>query len=466
MNIEQKQTKGCDKMSRVYSDMLNYLQEVMQDEEKLKNLSPLDYSALGMYIGKFVEQEINSSVVQIMRAFRGIEMPRYYCRWKSSGIVKPVVVNVNYYIFLNKKDLENRFSLKTISLGDAYNALEVLKKEDKDGFFEHYRWLYNTEFLDAWQKLFRFRNRMAHIGEIIDADIIKENYELFQQFLKFMPEISEAKKELMPRGYSQTVQSKKKTTERPYFAGTYYRDRPMRSVIISNDRDVGHVCCGRGGYFPDQPCLPKRPRVQKAQVDAKMFKLRKGRFGLKDCEGNILVPANYDAFGFLPKLVDDYKRESVIAIRDGRYFLVALDGSGRELTEESYDDIRLADNSKKNSPYVYRKNGRMLWGLMDESGNEICDNIIDNYICTNNSIMYESNELRGYWHFAEPVCIFLPPIFDDIEIMENPKEPLLFTLNGVLGHVRHDSTFVSLTDLEELDGEMRTNTLKCCVSEE
>lgn len=47
MSIEQIQTNGCDKLSRVYSDMLNYLQDVMKDEEKLKDLSPLDYSALG-----------------------------------------------------------------------------------------------------------------------------------------------------------------------------------------------------------------------------------------------------------------------------------------------------------------------------------------------------------------------------------------------------------------------------------
>ena len=75
--MKNRQTTGCDKLSRVYEDMFNALQEVMQDEAKLKNLSPLDYSALGMYIGKFVEQEINSSVVQIMRAFRGVPMPEF-----------------------------------------------------------------------------------------------------------------------------------------------------------------------------------------------------------------------------------------------------------------------------------------------------------------------------------------------------------------------------------------------------
>ena len=56
MNINQEQTNGCDKTSRVYGNMFNVLQEVMEDESKLKELSLLDFSALGMYIGFFCEQ--------------------------------------------------------------------------------------------------------------------------------------------------------------------------------------------------------------------------------------------------------------------------------------------------------------------------------------------------------------------------------------------------------------------------
>ena len=88
--MKNRLTTGCDKLSRVYEDMFNTLQEVMLDEDKIKNLSPLDYSALGLYIGKFVEQEINSSVVQIMRDFRGVEMPDYYCKYYPYPI-KPVI---------------------------------------------------------------------------------------------------------------------------------------------------------------------------------------------------------------------------------------------------------------------------------------------------------------------------------------------------------------------------------------
>ena len=439
MSIEKKQTIGCDKLSRVYSDMLNYLQDVMQDDEKLKDLSPLDYSAIGLYIGKFVEQEINSSVVQIMREFRGVPMPEFFCKRYPRNVQS--VINGQQTIYLNsKKDLYDDFSLKTISLGDAYYALEVLKREDKDGFFDQYPWLNDPEFLNVWQELYKYRNKMAHIGEIIDADAIKINYGFFQQFLKFMPQISEVKKKLMPKGYSQpTSATKKISSGRSYFAGTYYRDKPERVVKI---------VAANGVY---QENKPTGPRTIKAKVDAKKFKLRNGGYGLKDLDGNVLVPANYDAFGFLPKLVDDYQRESVIAIREDRYVLVALDGSGKELTKESYDDIRLADNSKKNSPYIYRKNGRKPWGLMDESGNEMCDNIIDNYVCSENSVMFESDELRGYWRFTKPNNIFLPPIYDDIESDGEDNGVLIFTLNGKQGYVKYDGTFISLDEIKNFN---------------
>lgn len=79
MYIDQTQIKGCDHLSLIYGEMFNVLQDVMNDKEKLHGLSPLDYSALGIYMGKFAEQEINSSIVQLMRAYRGILMPKFYC---------------------------------------------------------------------------------------------------------------------------------------------------------------------------------------------------------------------------------------------------------------------------------------------------------------------------------------------------------------------------------------------------
>ena len=143
MNIEKELTDGCDMASHVYSNMFNLLEEAMHDGEKLKELSPLDFSALGLYIGKFVEQEINSSVVQIMRAFFGIPMPDYYCKpYPDSSRTKAIVQCRSKVIQLNEvTGWGDDLSLKTVMLGDAFSALEQSKALDKRDFFAKYPWL-------------------------------------------------------------------------------------------------------------------------------------------------------------------------------------------------------------------------------------------------------------------------------------------------------------------------------------
>ena len=465
--MKNRQTTGCDKLSRVYEDMFNTLQEVMLDEDKIKNLSPLDYSALGLYIGKFVEQEINSSVVQIMRAFKGVPMPEFYCK-RYSKKISPVETE-RQKIYLNSwKDVNDSFSLKTISLGDALCALEVLKTEDNKGFFDYYPWLNNQDFLDAWRELSKFRNKMAHIGEIIDEDILKRNIEVFQTFLSFMPDISKAKKELAPKWYRQPLKTNKKNEITIGFHAKKYEFRDKGKVS-----ECKWICAE--SLEPPMPDdlkeyitkYKKRLYDQALNRRVKIFKQRKGKRGLKDHEGKTLVPPYYDEFVLLPKTLDDHQRKSVIAIRDGKYFIVALDGSGKELAD-TYDVIMYANKSINNSPYIYRKNGRAQWGFIDEWGKVMCDNIVDSYICSEDSITYDSNELRGYWCYTEPDTPILPPIFDDIEMIDNFNEPLVFVLNAVEGYVQiigNKYKFISLAEFKNLDAAEREKILESCIRE-
>ena len=450
MIINEKQTDGCDRLSRIYGKMFNALQELMQDEKKLKELTPVDYSAIGLYIGKFVEQEINSSVVQLMRYFCGVDMPDYYCK-RYPGYDDDVNTDVKCYknriVRLNEqKDKLDSKSLKSIPLGDAYYALKQLKDEDPDGFFKKYPWLGDEVFLEAWRNLFVFRNKMAHIGELINADMLKKNYMFFQRFLNYMPNILELKKELAPEDYIEslpTVQEKKKEEEKPYFVTTDNKDLPYAPIEIAkrfselyekqdkNQADYDEM----NGYLKKYYIL-----------DAIIFNGPDGKKGLKDYLGKILVPAKYDGFGFIPKPVD-FPRQSVIAIRDDKYYLVALDGSGKELTKEPCDEIRLIMYYHMGSPYIYRKRGLKAWGLMDWVGNEICDCIIDDYAGGTNSVFFESGDKQGYWQFYG---IYLPPIYDNIE-MEDPDEPLLFTLDGIQGYVNYDGVFISLADYKRYE---------------
>lgn len=460
MYIKKEIVKGCDPASRVYKSMFEVLTEVMQDSEKLKSLSPIDFSALGMYIGKFVEQEINSSVVQIMREFRGVDMPMYYCK-KCPGYVKSVQTQYKT-ISLNSpnKDSEDYNALQTIPLGEAYVALDILKAEDNWGFFDNYPWLDEDDFLDAWWNLSKFRNKMAHIGEIIDVDTLQDNFEHFQTFLEYLPNMIEAKKQLAPVGYKQSL----RTTSKSKVGRTFYNSKIRKGLEYG-----GIHMCAETIAKPSETTIEFCERVSASEPTTnskvKKFKQRKGKRGLKDCMGNILVPPLYDDFGFLPKIDDDYKRKSVIGILNEKYVLVALDGSGKELTKDKYDDIRLVDKKKRNSPYVYRKNGRRLWGFMDEDGHEICECMLDNLIDMDDFIWCDSGELRGCWFYTRPNLPFLPPIYDNIEASGIKGEPMIFILRGVYGYVKKDGTFISMSEFESMPEDQRRNTLKECIIE-
>ena len=155
----------------------------------------------------------------------------------------------------------------------------------------------------------------------------------------------------------------------------------------------------------------------------------------------------YDGFDFIPKPFD-FPRKSVIAIRNEKYYVVALDGSGKVLTEEPYDYIRLIMYYHMGSPYVYRKNGLKAWGLMNTAGEEICDNIIDRFAEGVNSVWYESGDKMGFWQFH---TVFLAPIYDNIEMPGELEDPLLFTLNGIQGYVKFDRTFIPLSDYNNMN---------------
>ena len=63
-----------------------------------------------------------------------------------------------------------------------------------------------------------------------------------------------------------------------------------------------------------------------------------GKKGVKNPEGEIIVPANYDDIVY----AYDYsylKNHPYVCVRDGKTGLVAPDGNGTELTKFVYDDI-------------------------------------------------------------------------------------------------------------------------------
>ena len=68
-----------------------------------------------------------------------------------------------------------------------------------------------------------------------------------------------------------------------------------------------------------------------------------GRFGIKDHQGNILIPAHYDFLRTPYVYVDDLRTLPVIAQRDGKMGLILPDGKVTVVADFIYDDISLRD---------------------------------------------------------------------------------------------------------------------------
>ena len=68
-----------------------------------------------------------------------------------------------------------------------------------------------------------------------------------------------------------------------------------------------------------------------------------GKFGIKDHQGNMLIPAHYDFLRTPYVYVDDLRTLPVIAQRDGKMGLILPDGKETVVADFVYDDISLRD---------------------------------------------------------------------------------------------------------------------------
>ena len=455
MEIIKESTLGCDKLSQVYRDMFNVIQPLLENDEKLKGMSPVDMSALGLYIGKFAEQEINSSVVQLMRQCCGIDMPLYYCKYCDDYSVRAVVeTRHGRRIRLNerKSPKSNQDALKTIPLGDAYYALEAMKDES-EGFLKEYKFLYSRKFLDAWRVLFDFRNRTAHTGELLSREELKRNLEQFKVFLDYMPNLFEIKKELAPDDYVDDLIPEPDSIDPRNDAQVEKEDRLPRIPLDVAQRYV-ETCERFNGdwhveneqYFNDMNFL--NDVVDKYDVNTVIFEGPDGKKGMKDILGNVLVPARYDGFDFVYNALMD-PRSTIPAIQDGKWCIVKTDGSGEEIVAAVYDDIYFL--RPWFPAYLYKKDGGSACGIILCDGTEFTEPIIDKFCEPTQSFFFQSGGLWGLWQYCDWI---VPPIYDNIEVVGEFEDPLLFTLNGVTGYVRQGSCeFVPQSVVDAIEDE-------------
>lgn len=449
--IDCEKTKGCDKISRAYCENFNALQPLFVTDSniavlgniqiKLDNMDVFDRATLGLYIGKFVEQEINSSIVQLMRYAICIDMPEFYCK-RDPRFRQDEVKRGNKSIRLNRQaDPSKSDSLATIPAGDAYYALEVLKEESD--VFEDYKWLYEREFLDAWRKLFGFRNNVAHIGHLITQKELEEAYGWFEVFLKYMPHIRALKVALAPDGMfddNETVSVTKENNE----LKDVIKNKPLPTPeLYSGMYDMMY------GYNQATPDALNEINHNLEEYDwfTQVFESQNGKKGMRHVDGKILVPAIYDEYGFTYNCLDTHF--SVIpACKCGKVGLVKCDGSGDPVTEFIYD--RIETIPWRQNVFAYYKGGSLSYGLLLKDGRELCPCIIDmNYEPSQTCMIFKSGDYYGLYDLNEKVVM---PMFEEIEVDE-PTDPMVFTLNGIKGYLDNELKFVPKYEIDAIEDE-------------
>ena len=195
---------------------------------------------------------------------------------------------------------------------------------------------------------------------------------------------------------------------------------------------------------------------------SEVFVGENGKKGVKNLEGSIIVPANYDEIAYTyGRMV--HKGYPYVAIRDGKMGLVAPDGKGTELTDFVYDNISLF-SSMPCGWLWYQKDGSKQFGIMTIDGKEVMPCKLDSYGVGCQTIYFDSGDRHGLLQAG--IGVLLEPIYDDIEV-EDPDSPIIFTLNGEKGYVRStDGKFFPQSLSETMSEDEWDEILGDCVCDQ
>ena len=156
----------------------------------------VDFAPLGNYLGKAVEEEVNASVIQLVRRTLGVGMPAFFRRYEDD-LDDCTVITKNKSIHFNLKGRqldESVWQDRTIPLGDSVFAIRtIIQKEhlrDALGTFGDEDYLNNANWFA------RHRNQACHNG-MFDLESFKEMYRLFSRLMNsYMMDIVHLKRVL------------------------------------------------------------------------------------------------------------------------------------------------------------------------------------------------------------------------------------------------------------------------------
>ena len=169
-----------------------------------------------------------------------------------------------------------------------------------------------------------------------------------------------------------------------------------------------------------------------------------GKKGLKTVAGEVIAPAQYDGFNELQSYVYS-PHAPVIAIKDGKCGIVRGDGSGQQLCDFKYDDIR---SYTFTTLYLARWDGeKERFGIIAANGEVICPNILTSYDaqpCNGISQIF-SGDKYGVIDLDTYQCVL--PEYDGIEM--DADADIIFIKGDQRGYITEEKgEFVTVEQYE------------------
>jgi hypothetical protein len=169
-----------------------------------------------------------------------------------------------------------------------------------------------------------------------------------------------------------------------------------------------------------------------------------GKKGLKTVAGELIAPAQYDGFNELQSYVYS-PHAPVVAIKDGKCGIIKGDGSGQQLCDFKFDDIR---SYTFTSLFLARWDGvKESFGIIAANGEIICPNILTSYDAQpcNGIAQLFSGDKYGVIDLDTYQCVL--PEYDDLEM--DAEADIIFVKGDKRGYITEEKgEFVTVEQYE------------------
>ena len=158
-----------------------------------------------------------------------------------------------------------------------------------------------------------------------------------------------------------------------------------------------------------------------------------GKKGLKTVAGELIVPAQYDGFNELQSYIYS-PHAPVIAIKEGKCGIIKGDGTGEQLCDFKFDDIRTYTFT---SLFLARWDEvKERFGIITANGEVICPNILTSYDAhpCNGIAQLISGDKYGVIDLQTYQCVL--PEYDDLEM--DAEADIVFIKGDKRGYITEE----------------------------